>query len=272
MALILLIALMSSNKLFYFSALAMKRLFISVLVLASTLSSYAQKSFILQHQPKNGFFAVNGGISLPTGKYAMCSTKDPQAGLASQGTMMSLSGGYRVAGPVGLMARAEVFRNRIEEEALLDGLYRLQGDTWTANSGYWAVTSITAGPYVNIPIGRWALQVRATAGQAKAVCPTTTLKGRFLDIPMSIETAEGRATGRSYNGGLTLQYRLGRSTAFRINTDYTRADFTFNDMKTATSSGIGQGQTTVMDSFKPISVLNISAGITILFGNRQRVF
>lgn len=250
----------------------MKRLFLSALLLASTLTSYAQKSFILQHQPKNGFVSVNGGISLPTSKFALCSTRDEQAGLAKQGTMLSLSAGYRVVGPVGLMVRAEVFRNRIHEEALLDGLYRIQGDQWTASSGYWAVTSITAGPYVNIPMGRWSLQLRATAGQAKGICPSTSLRGRFLDTPMSIETAEGQSVARSYNGGMTVQYRLGRSLALRVNSDYTQANFTFADMKTATNSGNGQGQTSVMTSFKPISVVNLSAGITILFGNRQRVF
>ncbi|MCY7359105.1 MAG: hypothetical protein LH609_16925 [Rudanella sp.] len=250
----------------------MKRFYFVALLLMSFLSSYAQKGFILQHQPKNGFVTISGGVSLPVGKFAVCSTRDEQAGLAQQGIMASLSAGYRVAGPVGLMIRGEVFRNRVQQEALLDGFYRAQGDSWTANAGYWAVTSITAGPYVNIPMGRWTLQLRATAGQATAICPSTSLRGRFLDIPMSIETAEARSVARSYNGGLTVRYRLGRSTALQLNSDYSRADFTFQDMKTATSTGNGQGQTNLMTSFKPISVVNLSLGITVLFGNRQRVF
>lgn len=250
----------------------MKQLFFTTFFLVSFLSTYGQKGFILQHQPKNGFVTVSGGVSLPVGKFAVCSTQDEQAGLALQGTMASLSMGYRVIGPVGLMVRGELFRNRVQEEALLDGLYRAQGDVWKASSGYWAVTSITAGPYVNIPLGRWTMQLRATAGQATAICPSTSLRGRFLDIPMSIETAEARSVTRSYNGGLSVRYRLGRSTALQLNTDYSRADFTFKDMKTATNNGLGQGQTNLMTSFKPISVVNISLGITVLFGNRQRVF
>jgi hypothetical protein len=253
-------------------ALYMKRLYLSALLLACSLGTYAQKSFILQRQPKNGFVSVNTGISLPTEKFAVCNTRDEESGLARQGTMASLSAGYRVVGPVGLMVRGEFFRNRIEAEALLDGLYRIPNDVWTASAGYWAVTSVTAGPYVQIPIGRWDIQVRATLGQAQAICPSTVLKGSFLDIPMKIETSEGKATAQSYNGGITLRYRLGRSTAFQVNGDYTRAVFTFNDMKTATSAGNGQGQTGIMTSVKPITVANLSAGITILFGNRNRVF
>lgn len=250
----------------------MKRIYLTAFLLAGSLFSYAQKGFILQHQPKNGFVTVGGGVSLPLSKFAECSSRDEQAGLARQGTMASVSAGYRIVGPVGLMVRGELFRNRVHAEALLDGLYRAQGDSWTANSGYWAVTSITAGPYVNIPLGRWTMQFRATAGRATAICPSTSLRGRFLDIPMSIETAEARSVARSYNGGITLRYRLGRSTAMQLNTDYSRADFTFQDMKTATNNGVGQGQTNLMTSFKPISVVNISVGLTVLFGNRQRVF
>ncbi len=250
----------------------MRRFYFVALLLMGYLSAQAQKGFILQHQPKNGFFTISGGVSLPVSKFAVCSTRDEQAGLAQQGTMASVSVGYRVVGPVGLMIRGEVFRNHIQEEALLDGLYRVQADNWTASSGYWAVTSITAGPYVNIPIGRWTMQLRATTGRATAICPSTSLRGRFLDIPLSIETAEARSVARSYNGGLTLRYRLGRSTALQLNTDYSRADFTFQDMKTATNTGNGQGQTNIMTSFKPISVVNLSVGITVLFGNQQRVF
>jgi hypothetical protein len=260
------------DKLFKINELPMKRFYFVALLLMGFQPSNAQKGFILQHQPKNGFIAISGGVSLPVGKFAICSTRDEQAGLALQGTTASLSAGYRVIGPVGLMVRGDMFRNRVQPEALLDGLYRVQADNWTASTGYWAVTSITAGPYVNIPLGRWTMQLRATMGQATAICPSTSLRGRFLDIPLSIETAEARSVARSYTGGLTLRYRLGRSTALQLNTDYNRADFTFQDMKTATNSGNGQGQTNLMTSFKPITVVNISVGITVLFGNRQRVF
>lgn len=272
MALILHCAFCDYDNALKINSLSMRRLYLSALLIAASLGSYAQKGFILQHQPKNGFFSLNSGISLPTEKFALCSTRDEAAGLARQGTMISLSAGYRVAGPVGLMVRGEVFRNRIEAEALLDGLYRVQGDVWSANSGFWAVTSVTAGPYVQIPMGRWAIQVRATAGQAQAICPSTVLKGTLWDIPMKIETSEGRAVAMSYNGGITLRYRLGRSTALQVNGDYTRSEFTFQDMKTATSAGNGQGQTSIMTSTKPITVVNLSAGISILFGNRNRVF
>lgn len=244
----------------------------SAMLVISSVVAFGQKSFILQHQPKNGFFSVNSGVSLPTGKFARCSTRDAEAGLALQGTQASLSAGYRVVGPVGFMVRAEVYRNRVHEEAFLDGLYRFQGDDWTANSGFWAVTSITAGPYVNVPLGRWTVQARVTAGQAVAICPSTSLQGRFMDVPMAIETSEGRSEARSYSGGLTLRYRLGRGTAFQLNSDYSRANFTFRDVKTVTNTGPGQGLTTLMTSVKPISVLSFSAGISVLFGNRQRVF
>ncbi len=248
----------------------MKLVFL-LLLLSLSVGVNAQKAFILEHQAKNGFVALSAGISLPTGRFANLSSTDEQAGMAQRGHLFSASAGYQVLGPVGLMARYTQHQNPMQIDSRIDALYKLDGDHYTAQAGNWSVSSIMAGPYVHVPIGLLSVSVRGLVGTSIAICPPTRLDGNLGDVQTSISTnqASGRAT--VYGAGITMQYRLGRSIAIHLNGDYTQGQYTFSNMS-STAKLANFEQTTTFSSAKQISTFSFSAGITLLFGNRNRVF
>ena len=250
----------------------MKKLFVTVLAAGMTTAAFCQKTFILSHQDKKGFFAVSAGASLPVGRFASCSPNDDQACMAGQGFAFNVSAGYRIAGPVGLMVRGEQHRNTVNTNGMLDALYRNNTDVWTAKADNWSVLSVMAGPYVSIPMGRFSVDGRLLAGRALAVLPNTSMAGNFGTTEMSVKTTGSQSTALSLGGGLSLRYRLGRSTSLNVNADYSRADFTFNNLTSTATNGSIRSQSPVYSSDRVVSVVSVSAGIAILFGDTYRPF
>ena len=187
----------------------MKKLCLTVLAAGMTTVSFCQKTFILSHQDKKGFFAVSAGASLPVGHFSNCSPVDNQAGMAGQGLAVNISAGYRFAGPVGLMVRGEQHRNALHTDALLATVYRSENDVWTAKADNWSVTTVMAGPYVSIPMCRFSLDARLLAGRAQATLPSTSIAGNFGNVDMSLKTTGSESTATAYAGGITIRYRLG---------------------------------------------------------------
>jgi hypothetical protein len=250
----------------------MKKLFITVLAAGMTTAAFCQKTFILSHQDKKGFFAVSAGASLPVGRFASCAPNDDQACMAGQGIAFNISTGYRIAGPVGLMIRGEQHRNTVNTSAMLDALYRNNTDVWTAKADNWSILSVMAGPYVSIPMGRFSVDGRLLAGRALAVLPNTSMAGNFGTTEMSVKTTGSQSTALSLGGGLSLRYRLGRSTALNLNADYSRANFTFTNLTSTATNGALRSESSVYSSNRVVSVVSVSAGITVLFGNNYRPF
>ncbi|RYF66057.1 MAG: hypothetical protein EOO39_23745 [Cytophagaceae bacterium] len=250
----------------------MKKLFITVLATAITTASYCQKTFILSHLDKKGFFSASAGASLPIGRYASCEPADGQACMAGQGFAFNVSAGYRIAGPVGLMIRGEQHRNTVNTGAMIDALYRNESDVWTAKADNWSVLSMMAGPYISIPMGLFSVDGRLLAGRALAVLPNTAMAGNFGATEMSVKTTGSQSTALSLGAGVTLRYRLGRSTALNLNADYSRADFTFNNLTSTATNGAILSESLVYSSNRVVSVVSVSAGVTLLFGNSFRPF
>ncbi|GAB3642895.1 hypothetical protein [Spirosoma arcticum] len=250
----------------------MNKTLLTLLAIGLTTVSFGQKAFILSHQEKKGFFAVSAGGSQPVGRFASCSPVDDQAGMAGAGTVISLSAGYRLVGPVGLMVRGEQHRNAIRTHALLDGLYRNETDTWTASADAWAMTTIMGGPYLIIPLGRFTLDTRLLAGRASAVLPNTHMSGNFGTVDMWVETTGSRSEATALGGGLSLRYRLGRSLSLHLNSDYTRARFMFDNLTTTAQSNNGRSERAGYSSSRTVSVVSVSAGVALLFGNSHRPF
>ena len=173
----------------------MKKFFLTVLAAGMTTLSFSQKTFILSHQDRKGFFSISAGASLPIGRFGSVSSVDERAGFAKQGVALNVSAGYRIAGPVGLMIRGEQHRNTVNTKAMLDGLYRNETDVWTAKADNWSVTSVMAGPYVNIPMGLFSLDAHVLAGRAMAVLPGTAMSGNFGREQLSVERTGASATG-----------------------------------------------------------------------------
>ena len=250
----------------------MKKLLLTVLAAGMTTVAFCQKTFILSHQDKKGFFSVAAGTSLPIGRYASCEPADGQACMAGQGLAFNVSAGYRIAGPVGLMIRGEQHRNTVNTSAMLSALYRNESDVWTAKADNWSVLSVMAGPYISIPMGLFSIDGRLLAGRALAVLPNTAMAGNFGTTEMSVKTTGSQSTALSLGAGVTLRYRLGRSTALNLNADYSRADFTFNNLTSTATNGAVRSESLVYSSHRVISVVSVSAGVTLLFGNGFRPF
>lgn len=250
----------------------MKKLCLTVLAAGMTTISFCQKTFILSHQDKKGFFAVSAGASLPVGHFGSCSPIDNEASMAGKGLAVTVSAGYRVIGRVGLMVRGEQHRNALQTDALLATVYRSEKDVWTAKADNWSVTTLMGGPYVTIPLGRFSLDARLLAGRAQAVLPNTSITGNFGNIDMSVQTTGSESMATAFGGGLSLQYRLGRSFSLTLNGDYTQALFTFDNLTSKARSTNGQSESSYYSSNRTISVVSASAGVVVLFGNSHRPF
>ncbi|GAB2529104.1 hypothetical protein [Spirosoma aerophilum] len=250
----------------------MKKLFITVLAAGMTTAAFCQKTFILSHQDKKGFFAVSAGASLPVGRFASCVPSDNEACMAGQGLAFNVSAGFKVAGNVGLMIRGEQHRNTVNTNAMLNALYRNDTDVWTAKADNWSVLSVMAGPYVSIPMGRFSVDGRLLAGRALAVLPNTDMKGNFGTTEMSVKTTGSQSTALSLGGGLSLRYRLGRSTSVHVNADYSQAEFTFNNLTSIATNGSVRSESSAYSSTRMVSMVSVSAGFAVLFGTRYRPF
>lgn len=250
----------------------MKRIILIGVALLFGSHVYAQKAFILARQGKNGFINVNGGLSVPVGNFGSQSYQNDLSGMAKSGFSATASAGYRLIGPVGIMARYERTRNQMQTTGMLDMLYKANGDIWTAKAGQWSTTTLMAGPYVSVPIGLFTVDIRAMAGQMITTCPATSMEGSYANIPLAVRTNSAQAKATAYGTGLTIRYRLSTSFALQLNSDYSHADITFSEMTTSSTTGINSEQSATYASRKPISFVSVSAGLTFLFGNRNRVF
>ncbi|MBC8155352.1 MAG: hypothetical protein H7Z72_20885 [Bacteroidetes bacterium] len=250
----------------------MKSLSIVLALVSFVPVAQAQKSFILRHQPKLGFISVSGGTSLPTGDFGCRRAPDQASGLAESGRVLNLAAGYRVVGAVGLMGRYQQQINRMDASALLALPQSQPAGARVATAGQWTVTTALFGPYISLLTGRFSVDLRALAGPATAVCPANTIEGWLTDdTPMLIKTSQGKAGSTAYSGGVTLSYRLGRSLAAQVSSDYLSTTVNFTDMTTTIQEG-NRTQTALVGGQKTISVLNVSTGLTFLFGNRYRPF
>ncbi len=209
---------------------------------------------------------------MPIGQFASCSATDQQAGMAGQGLTINLSAGYRVAGPIGLMIRGEQHRNTLQTQGLLDALYRNDTDLWTAKADNWSVTSVMAGPYISLPMGRFSVDARILVGRATAVLPNTTMSGNFGQTEMAVETTGSTSTATAYGSGLSLRYRVGRSFSFHVNGDYTHSQFTFNNLTSTAWSNNRRSESSSYSSDRTIGIVSVSAGVTLLFGNSYHPF
>ncbi|RIV27067.1 hypothetical protein DYU11_01760 [Fibrisoma montanum] len=251
----------------------MKRIFLTALAAGLATVSFAQRAFILAHQPKKGFITLAAGTSLPVGDFGCQTVSDPRAGMAIQGVAANVAVGYQFLGPVGLTARFEHHSNALKASSLLNALVMNEGDQWSAKAGNWAVSTLMGGPYVHIPFnGLLSLDARVMAGRASATCPSTSLEGTVDQTPMWVKTTGGSSTATSFGGGVTLRYRVGRSVSFNVNSDYTRANFRFDNLTSTAQTGNGRAQSGFYSSDQLISSVTLTAGVSILFANRQRPF
>jgi hypothetical protein len=89
---------------------------------------------------------------------------------------------------------------------------------------------------------------------------------------MVVKTTGSQSTALALGGGLAMRYRLGRSVALNLNADYSRADFTFNNLTSTATNGSIRSESSVFSSNRVVSIVSVSAGVTVLFGDKYRPF
>ncbi|AQG81941.1 hypothetical protein [Spirosoma montaniterrae] len=250
----------------------MKKLILTVLAAGMTTVSFSQKAFILSRQTKRGFLAASVGGSVPVGRFSSMSAADEQAGMAQHGLSLNASAGYKLIGSIGLMVRGEQHRNGLSTNAILGDIVRNDADVWVAQTGKYTITSVMAGPYIAVPMGLFSVDARLLAGRAQAILPATAQSGNFGNLSMGVETTGGTSMATSWGGGLTLRYRAGRSIAFHVNADYTHAQFEFTNLTTKVWDGNGRVQTNIVNATRPVGLVSVSGGLSLLFGNQHRPF
>ncbi len=250
----------------------MKKLFYTILTVGITTTAFCQKTFILSHQDKKGFISAAAGVSLPVGSFANCNSSAPQACMAGQGVAFNAALGYRIAGPVGLMIRGEQHRNTVDTGAMLDALYRNDSDIWTAKADNWSVMTVMAGPYVTFPMGRFSADARILAGRALAVLPNTSMSGNFGRTEMSVTTTGSQSMALALGGGMSLRYRLGRLISVHLDADYSRSAFTFQNLTSTAISTDKRSESLSYSSDRTVSVVGVSAGLSILFSTKYHPF
>lgn len=258
----------------------MKRLFsiVGLLTLTSSIGQ-AQKAFIYNRLQKNGFLSVSMGTSLPTGDFGqltVCPETVNRNGLALSGRVWNLSAGYRLGGPLGLMARYETVQHGVQPAALTSLYSQVAGDVLqavvpTGRAGQWQSSSLLLGPFVTIPLGRLALDFRALAGQAWATCPETCVQGTLKAVETAVRSQNQTSTAIASGLGTSLRYRLTPIVALHANADYSAASFRFNDIPLESRSGDVTNRTTY-SAVRTLSMVNLTAGVTLQFCSKNRVF
>lgn len=217
--------------------------------------------------------SVGTGGSLPLGRFASSSAVDKEAGFADPGVSLNISAGYKVAGVVGLMVRAEQHRNALNTDAMVENLYSSETDRWVASPAQWTTTTFMAGPYISLPMGRLSVDAQLLAGQVRSTLPNAYLHGNTGSTETTVESTGGPSTALTLGGGLALRYRLGRCLSVQLTGDYSRADLSFTDLTTTVwSSNTGRSQTSRFNGSRAFEVVSASAGVVFLFGNSNRPF
>ena len=254
----------------------MHRLYLILLLLVVAHSGWAQKAFIFNSQQKNGFVSVSLGTSQPLGNFGKRTTDAEENGLALRGQTWSAMAGYRLAGPMGLMGRYEETQNGFDANALVNAFIKspgddLKGSTPAGKSGRWQSRSLMVGPFITIPMGRFAIDIRALAGQAWATCPETCVQGKLNQTETLIRTDSREAKALASGAGMSLRYRVSPTVAIHVNADYSTARFTFADVPLESRYG-NLSQQLTYNSQKTLTTATLSAGLTIQFRARNRVF
>lgn len=253
----------------------MIRLYLTSLLLLTTGLAWSQKAFIFNTQQKNGFVSLSVGVSQPLGTFSQ-KTSGPASGMALRGQALSLATGYRLAGPLGLMARYEQTTNTIDPTGLLEPYAATPASQLTAaaapgRAGQWQTQSLMVGPYLTIPVGRFSVDVRALAGQIWITCPQTSVSGTLNRQETLVRAGGEQATALAAGLGLTTRFRLTPCVAIHLSTDYSSATFSYGNVPAETQYG-NYTLKTAQFSQKTLRSATVSVGLTFQFKSRNSVF
>ncbi|QKZ12021.1 outer membrane beta-barrel protein [Spirosoma sp. KUDC1026] len=251
-----------------------KSVLLLLVLLCATISAEAQREFILSCQDKKGFVNLSAGVSIPVAQFANSSSGNSEASMASPGTSINLSVGYRLLGNWGLMIKGEQLKNFYNTKAMLAAVspVRAESDVWTAKADNWIVNSVMVGPFVSLPYRRFALDARLLAGLVQATLPGTSMEGNYGYNRYAIQTFGATSKGLALGGGVTVRYRLSPYLSITLAGDLTRSQLVFHDLRSMASSSAGRSESVAYNSERVISAISVSTGMSFLFGNSFRPY
>ncbi len=241
-----------------------KQLILSFLLLAS-MSTYAQKGFILSHLDSRGYLNLSGGMSLPMASIMKDDPNAPSDLSAFKGSAFQVSIGYRIGRHWGAVLSMTNCLNEGNVRPLLENLEKSQlGTNWTAKSGTWNCSHLSAGPSYSITAGRWMFDQRLMVGYSWLERPYTNLSGKYYQFEMGVQTSTGKSKSISAGLGTSVRFKVGRNIALAVHADYITTRATFNDIESTLIIGEDQSTEPVKE-VKAMGILNLNGGLSLLF-------
>jgi opacity protein-like surface antigen len=227
-------------------------------------------------QKGSGFIGINGGISIPTGNWARANyvvntqayQNDP-SGFASVGGIVALDGAYFFSKHIGIGALISYATYKTKDLDTLSGGYQESFDvdqvTTTANS--YKIWNFLPGLYFKFPAGKkLSVTGRALAGITYASTPqySVDVEDGGVDDGTFYQKSANK-TSFAFAAGAGLSYPLMKCFAINLHGDYfySKPDFTIENSARENAAG-----RLVTNYNEPLSGINVSLGVALLFGKK----
>jgi hypothetical protein len=249
--------------------------FLFVIAAFGAADSHAQKS--RWGRDKRNVFSVNGGYSLPVGKFASQAFDDPRAGMADAGVFGAVNYERKLSDFFGIRLSAVHNINRTNADPLVQKANELVwmygpliGETgtysWESQTSNWKMSSLMFGPAMYIPIGPIEVEAHIQTGKLFASSPDATLYGTSTSSnnPITAQMFSIDANNWGIGGGVSLRVALGPSAQLHFFGDALAADMDFKDI--ALHGKVGSFDVSQQISEKrAVGVINAGIGLAFRF-------
>ncbi|TKC10015.1 hypothetical protein FA048_07345 [Pedobacter polaris] len=235
----------------------MKKLLLSVLLLSSSITTFAQNNF------KKSSAFIELGPSIPTGDFASKVASDEKAGLATTGFYFDLGYQYQFSKNVGAIAMFNWRINGIDKQALNYSLPTGSGGSMSVTTTTWRMASILGGLNQSFPLiknEKLSIEFRELAGVQFSSSPEINVSYNIPGVGSSSGKQESsNATSFSYLLGLGFKYKLSNSLGLRLNADYHSSNPKFTVITYPADAPVEH------KSEQKISTINVGVGLVIGF-------
>lgn len=243
----------------------MKKIFLLISVLSIALQSYGQRSFILSNIDRRGFLNLTMGTSIPVGSPLKSDPNSPSYLMAYRGSAVQISAGYRLNHRFGVVGTMVNCLNDANAQQLISNAERGGlGKGFSANTGTWNCSYLTAGPYVTYTAQRWMFDGRVSGGYSIIQKPSTVLQGEYFNTTTSIVSSTHYSGSFTMGVGASVRYKIGRNFALLVQADYYTTRAKFKDLKTSIKVGEDL-MTDYVQETKPLGAITINGGLSLLF-------
>jgi len=217
------------------------------------------------------FLGVSTGISLPVGNYAAAENQNVNAGFATAGLSVTLSGFFRVYNGWGLSFNAQRNQNPYNNGGLRQQLSdKLEAIGFLASGPVqqsdWLHHSLAAGPSYFLQQGRCMVNVNFAMGLLFSDAPTNQIAGTLAGTPVILSFVRNSTPSPVVLASLDARYFLLRNLQAFASIQYLGADLNLGETKESVESNTPQapaptGIFTTVNAKKPMNQLSFHAGV-----------